>query len=1134
MGSHLVRCPRCAEPNAALETACASCGEALAFSCLRCGALRGWHQVVCPQCGADLAGTPIPQANTLSGPDTGRTLDGRYVIWERIALSRTSSIYLAQDANDPSQRYVIKRLETVALFRADERREAQRRLRAAVDRWRSIDHPAVVQIHDLLLSERAYYIVMDAVPGFSWRQIIASPQMAVSPDLARNLGRQLCALLAHLHGLEPSVHAPFLSPGHLMVTLSGTVRLVDLGVSHLVAGTDPSYGPYGSVQGYGAPELDTAPPSPVSDVYTVGRLLYALLAGVSLEQGARGAPALQRAVPGISRRLVRTIARAAHRDPTERFADAAALADALAEGDEGLAVTPMADWLDRARHVATLRAPSAPTRARRAVSKPQRGRGTSMEDFGFSRDDRFVTTDEVATGAVPGRPSAAEPVAPTPAPTEGTPRLTVQPTELRLSELGPAETKRVALRVRNAGDAPLETRVISRTVGISAPSKPFTLPPGQQARVLLTISARDLPAEELAIPRAVEVSSNAGSVAIGLRAQIKTAPHLHLVTTELDFGQQSSHSKSQQVLVIENQGRRVLTGQIVSNAPWLAVQRDSFQCMGGQQARIPVSLRAEALPRGMTARADAILVDSDGGQARVTAQVYIAEPELTLDADALQLGPVRPDDRVTTTLLLHNTGDAELRGSVRSAAAWLRVTPDQFACGPGEAVELVVELDTDGMAPGPLHLDRALLLRTNAGERALPLRAEIRAARLALADDRLELGEVRAHQRAQGELRLRNDGNAPLAARVDALVPWLYLEDGSRSRSLEVAPGATETLSFVANADMLQAEGEIDAPAAVRIAAETGIREIPARVTVLRPALSVEPEAVDFHYIERSETETRQVTVHNSGSGALGWSAAVDAEWVELDRSSGVIDAGRSDVLTLTAYGLALGAEEQAAEATLAITSDAGRAKIPLRVGIAAPLLATDTTYLVLEPSVNRRPVQGLLRIFNHGLGTLKGVIASDRTWLATQRTTFECPTGRSLSVELYTDMEEFPEDATEDEALVTVRSNGGEVTVRVALAVLFEADLQASSEVIRLQTAEANRQGRLVLRNQGLAAARAELAPSVPQLVLSRHLCDVKPGKSVRIVVEWRGSPPEPEASPYVEVRSANQTLRVPVEFAD
>ncbi len=1133
MGSHVVRCPRCSEPNAVIESACAACGEALAFPCLRCGTMRGWHQAVCPQCGADLAGMPLAEAASPNGPDTGRTLADRYVLWERLALSRTSSVYAAQDEADPTQRYVIKRLDTVALFRADERREAERRLRAAVERWRAVDHPAVVKVHDLIISERAHYLVMDAVPGLSLRQIIRSPHLGVSPDLARNLGRQICALLAHLHGLQPPIHTPFLAPGHLLVTLSGAVRLVDLGVSHLFAGTDPSYGPYGSVQGYGAPDLETAPPSPISDVYTVGRVLYALLAGVLLEEGARGAPALQRAVPGISRRLVRTIARAAHRDPRERFADATALADALAEGEEGLAVLPMADWLERARHVATLRAPRAVTRATRSPELVQRGRGTSMEEFGFARDERFERMEDELQPTSDVR-TAPDAVAPTRAATQGTPRITVQPTELRLPELGPTETKRVALRVRNAGDAPLETRVISRTVGISAPSKPFTLPPGQQARVLLTVSARDLPAEELDIARALEVTSSAGSVAVGLRAQIKTAPLLHLVTPEINFGQQSITNKAQQVLILENHGRRVLTGRIVANAPWLAVQRDSFQCMGGQQVRIPVTLRGEALTRGLTARADAILVDSDGGQARVTAQVYIAEPQLRVGADELALGDIRPDDTLTSVLMLHNTGDAELRGGARSAADWLRVSPERFACEPGETVQLELEVSTAGMAPGPLHLERALQIRSNGGERTLPLRAEIRASRLTLVDAVLNLGEVRAHQRAQGELRLRNDGNAPLMARMDALVPWLALEDGTRARQIVVAPAATETLRFVAEADALQADGEIQVPAGVRIAAEAAVIEVPVRLAVLRPTLSVEPEALDFEYIGRTDAETRGVVIRNGGTGPLGWSAAIDAEWVELDRSAGVIPAGGSETLTLTAYGLALAAEQQTAEATLAITSDAGRAKIPLRVGIAAPLLATDAASIALGPSVNRRPVQGVLRIFNHGLGALKGVIASDKTWLATQRTAFECPTGRSLPVDLYTDMDEFPEDAAGDEAVVTVRSNGGTVAVRVTLSVVFEPDLVAASEAVKLQATEDPPQGRLVLRNQGLATARAELAPSVAQLVLSRHLIDVKPGKSVRIVVEWRGSPPEPGEPPYVKVRSAEQTLRIPVELAD
>ncbi|MCD6302863.1 MAG: BACON domain-containing protein [Anaerolineae bacterium] len=764
-----------------------------------------------------------------------------------------------------------------------------------------------------------------------------------------------------------------------------------------------------------------------------------------------------------------------------------------------------------------------------------------MADFGYTRDERYgpsqaeVIDRHQPAPSAPSTGSVTDARSTEPSPPRGKPHLAVQPTALNFQDLGPSDTRRVALRVRNTGDAPLQARVVSRIVGVSAPNRAFELPPGKQARVLLTIVARDLPSEDIAIPRAVEVESNAGTTSIALRAQIRTAPLLHVVTPELDFGQQTATDRSQQILVLENRGRRALTGRVVANALWLVPQREAFQCMGGQQVRLPVSLRSEALTRGLTAQDDALLVDSDGGQARIAAQVFLAKPQLQLGVDALTFGEVHPDDTLTAVLMLHNTGDAELRGSARSHAPCLQVDPNRFICPAGETVQLSLVLSTANMAPGPLNLERALQIRTNGGDAVLPLRAEIRAPRLVLIDEIVDLGEVRPHERAQGDVRLRNDGNALLVARADVLVPWLSFADGSRTTHISIEPGATTVaLSLVADLEALQAEGEIRTDAAVRLVSEMRLIELPARLRVLKPALAVEPEALDFRYIERSDTETLSLQISNTGTGQLGWSAAVDAEWVEVTPTSGVIAPGDTETLTLTAYGLALGSEEQTAEATLAITSDAGRIKIPLRVGIAAPLLATDTTQLCLGPSINRQPTQGTIRIFNHGLGTLKGVIASDRTWLVTERSAFDCPTGRSLAVGLHTDMGEFPEDATEDEATLAITSNGGEVTVRVKLAVSFAPDLVSATETIVLHPGEDAYQGRLVLRNRGLAPARSELFGSVPQLILSRHLCDVKPGKGVRIVVEYKGVEPRSGEPLYVEVQSAQQSLRIPVELAD
>ena len=62
------------------------------------------------------------------------------------------------------------------------------------------------------------------------------------------------------------------------------------------------------------------------------------------------------------------------------------------------------------------------------------------------------------------------------------------------------------------------------------------------------------------------------------------------------------------------------------------------------------------------------------------------------------------------------------------------------------------------------------------------------------------------------------------------------------------------------------------------------------------------------------------------------------------------------------------------------------------------------------------------------------------------------------------------------------------------------------------------------------MATAHVELRPSVPQMVLSRNLLDIKPGKSVRIAVRWQGIASADTDAPYIDVLSGDASIRVPV----
>jgi hypothetical protein len=154
----------------------------------------------------------------------------------------------------------------------------------------------------------------------------------------RGIGLDLCHALAavHRHGL---IHGD-VKAENVMREVSGRIVLMDFGAAREFGNIDP-----GVVTGtlrYIAPEvLRGAAPSPASDIYALGVLLFHLLTDqypyaaselhALLEAQARGDRVrLAKAKPGLPADLVRAVETALDTDPARRHATALAFAAALA------------------------------------------------------------------------------------------------------------------------------------------------------------------------------------------------------------------------------------------------------------------------------------------------------------------------------------------------------------------------------------------------------------------------------------------------------------------------------------------------------------------------------------------------------------------------------------------------------------------------------------------------------------------------------------------------------------------------------------------------------------------------------------------------------------------------------------
>ena len=1082
-----LRCPKCNQLNDPGATHCAFCRAPLVQYCPICGTPRPWYVPRCARCDAASADAQS-FADLFRGSFEQRLVRDRYILREPLSSGRVTAIYRATDSQS-SQTVCIKEISAVAMFRPEERREAERALYATLERWARVEHAGLARILDWFAERDRYYVILEFVNGWSGQRLIEESNLRVTPDLARNWGAQLADALYALHSQDPPLYAPFLAPAHFIVNPEGVVKLVGFGLGQFFNPT--AYGPYGSLPGYTAPELGRVLPSPLTDCFALGRTLYALLIKYPLEKGLARPIPLRQAVPGISAQLVRAIARAAERDPAQRYASLAELRDALWEPPRG-ALAPVRDWFAQA---------SATSETTRPILTPPTAASPtpSMAELGFIPDPRYGPQPVPAPAKAVVQEAA-----------QALPRLSVQPLALKAVDLKMGEKRRLVLKLRNAGEGEWAGHIVSHVSWLRAPTQTFRLPPGKQAQIVVTLSADGLTPGRTIEPQALSIEGNAGRQWVGITAETYVGPVLEVEPLALDFGTFQGEGRGTLALTVRNIGRQMLTGQAVSRLPWLRPDPAAFRCPPGGALRLQVHAEASKMPRGQQSIEEGLLLDTDGGQARIAVRAWRQVAELDLGALHMDFGTVRGGELAERLLFIGNTGDAPLVGHCRSLVPWLQVSPQEIHCPPGDLVQCTATLDASAVPDGLLEVPQAVRVQTNGGVATLSLRAQVVNPLPILETPHLDFGTVRLGESATRPLTLRNEGSAPFDAHLLPQIEWLLPE----REWVHCPPHERVTLSVRANTALFERGQRLEVPTALRIAAGGQAFEVSASLLVEQAALHVEPDEVDFGYLDPAEPATRIITLANEGTGPLAWVAQTDALWVEISPREGACAPGESVSLSLTAYALAIEPGMEPAQGALIISSDGGRAKIPLRAGIASPRLSTDTTRLDLGPSRNFAPVNGSFRLFNYGLGTLKGTLRTDRLWLVLDRVSFECATGRSVEIRVHTDMEEFPADAAEDTALITVESNGGSLQLELTLRVERVPELEIPQEV-RLAAPEpgAAPQGRLVLHNRGLAAAHVTLWAEPPYLALPRDRVDIKPGKSVRLAVQWNGPYPPTEA---------------------
>ena len=261
---------------------------------------------------------------------TGRILGDRYVIGLRLGSGSVTDVYEAQDRQ-------LERQVAVKLLRPEAAADPAiaAGFQHEAELAAGLHHPHLARVYDAGTQDGVPYIVMERVAG---TPLPTDRPLAVGQ--AVNIGTQIAGALAFVHD-QGLVHWD-VKPANILVAADGQAKLVDFGVpgtpdDTATLGTAvadntprPAANPPPNLDAlpYLAPERRAgAPPAPAADVYSLGAVLYTLLAG---RPPAAGAPApLRQLNPAVPPALESLVARALAPDPAARFGSAAEMESAM-------------------------------------------------------------------------------------------------------------------------------------------------------------------------------------------------------------------------------------------------------------------------------------------------------------------------------------------------------------------------------------------------------------------------------------------------------------------------------------------------------------------------------------------------------------------------------------------------------------------------------------------------------------------------------------------------------------------------------------------------------------------------------------------------------------------------------------
>ena len=265
----------------------------------------------------------------------GKKLDGRYLIESLIGVGGMANVYKGRDVRT-NNAIAVKVLKEE--FLGNE--ELVRRFKNESKAISILDHPNIVKVYDVSVTDQLQYIVMEYIDGITLKEYLKQRGGALTWKEVVHFATQVLGALDHAHS-KGIVHRD-VKPQNIMLQADGSIKMMDFGIARFSRAQSQTVSDkaIGSVH-YISPEQAKGDHTDGrTDIYSVGVMMYEMLSGhlpfdgsgtvsIAIMQISEKPKPLAQVAPNVPEGLRQITEKAMEKDPDDRYQSAAEMLQAI-------------------------------------------------------------------------------------------------------------------------------------------------------------------------------------------------------------------------------------------------------------------------------------------------------------------------------------------------------------------------------------------------------------------------------------------------------------------------------------------------------------------------------------------------------------------------------------------------------------------------------------------------------------------------------------------------------------------------------------------------------------------------------------------------------------------------------------